>query len=139
MRPFKKILALLLTGAMLLPQMSVFAEDVEEAPKAEAVIVEAEKAETVEGAFKAITGAGHSGGGSMQVFVTKDTPSSFTVDFDVEVEGEYDVWLLGSLGSTDYVSQYEYQISDEDWKKYSGISGGSGGYRVVCTAFRLTG
>lgn len=122
-----KILALLLTGAMLLPQAPVFAEEAEAEIGAEAIIVEAEDASVVEGAFKKIDGSKCSGGSAMQLYVNKETPSMITMDFDIGVEGEYDVWLLASAGSVLHLSNYDYMISDEDaWRPYSGLAGGSG-------------
>lgn len=123
----KKLLALLLAGTMLLPQAAAFAEEVEEEPQASAIIVEAENAEVVEGAFKKVSGGTRSGGSAMQCYVTKETPSSISMNFNVEVEDEYDVWLLASSGSVLHLSTYEWMINDDTaWRPYSGLAGGSG-------------
>ncbi len=123
----KKLLALLLAGAMLLPQASVFAEEVKEGPRADAIVVEAEESETYEGAFNKITGAAMSGGGAMQINSPKEVDSLLELKFDVEVEDEYDVWLLASSGSVLHLSNYQWFINDDSaWRPYSGLAGGAG-------------
>lgn len=124
----RKILGLLLLISMLAECVPVFAEENTEMQEMKAVLIEMEKADVVEGLFKTVDSGSYSGGKGMQVYETKEEESYIEVPFSVDIDGEYDLHILSTIGNTDYVSQYKWKLDDEEkWRGYSGADG-VGGY-----------
>lgn len=74
--------------------------------------LEAETDAKLSGNYKITTGNTASSGGGLIIADTDDTSveNKAVFTFDIPVEGNFDIWVLSTLGNADYVSRYLYSI-----------------------------
>lgn len=86
------------------------------------VWLEAENYSRMTGKYTLIEHSTASGGRLMKVFQwyaagAEDTVSTLGYDFSIKKEQEYDIYVLSSDGNESWLSRYEYQLDDGEYKK----------------------